>query len=279
MLRRWGWLAFLAPLGAASLGYVVVARGFLAGAPDPALAWPLLGIVPLFAFSMWLLTASTARSALFLAWAATAMALGSAFETFRLTNPDVFREPWYPFFNLAELTASTVAGAAFISMFATFPTGIPERRWQRISVWLLWIPVVVAPLSLLVVPHVLTVQVHAEQGVGIPNPYAVPGLEWAAPAVYFLIVQPWPAVLIGLGVLGHRALFGSPAVRARTRVMAITVATAVLVFGLWGLLPEKTDPVPVVPEWPQFLAGCLKYRQSLDEQAPNAPRTKKPYQD
>src|SRR5687767_514220 len=22
---------------------------------------------------------------------------------------------------------------------------------------------------------------------------------------------------------------------------------------LWGLLPEKTDPVPVVPAWPQFL--------------------------
>lgn len=42
---------------------------------------------------------------------------------------------------------------------------------------------------------------------------------------------------------------------------------------LWGLLPEKTDPTPVVPDWPQFLQGCLKYRQSLDEQAPHAPRT------
>jgi hypothetical protein len=40
---------------------------------------------------------------------------------------------------------------------------------------------------------------------------------------------------------------------------------------LWGLLPEKTDPVPVVPEWPQFLLGCLKYRQSLD-----APRAAQP---
>lgn len=47
---------------------------------------------------------------------------------------------------------------------------------------------------------------------------------------------------------------------------------------LWGLLPEKTDPVPVVPEWPQFLEGCLRYRQSLDKQAPHAPRTNKPYQ-
>ena len=25
---------------------------------------------------------------------------------------------------------------------------------------------------------------------------------------------------------------------------------------LWGLLPEKTDPIPVVPEWPEFIRGC-----------------------
>jgi hypothetical protein len=48
---------------------------------------------------------------------------------------------------------------------------------------------------------------------------------------------------------------------------------------LWGLLPEKTDPVPAVPEWPQFLEGCIRYRKSLDEQAPNAPRVKQPYAD
>ena len=42
---------------------------------------------------------------------------------------------------------------------------------------------------------------------------------------------------------------------------------------LWGLLPEKTDPIPVVPEWPQFLRGCVRYRQSLDEQLAGAPRT------
>jgi hypothetical protein len=46
---------------------------------------------------------------------------------------------------------------------------------------------------------------------------------------------------------------------------------------LWGLLPEKTDPQPVVPTWPEFLRGCLKYRQSLDEQAPRAPRTDQPH--
>ncbi len=46
---------------------------------------------------------------------------------------------------------------------------------------------------------------------------------------------------------------------------------------LWGLLPERTDPAPVVPDWPEFLRGCVKYRQSLDEQAPEAPRTGTPY--
>ena len=48
---------------------------------------------------------------------------------------------------------------------------------------------------------------------------------------------------------------------------------------LWGLLPEKTDPIPVVPEWPEFIRGCVKYRQSLDTQAPAAPRTNTPYQE
>lgn len=45
---------------------------------------------------------------------------------------------------------------------------------------------------------------------------------------------------------------------------------------LWGMLPERTDPVPVVPDWPQFLQGCIRYRQSLDAQAPQARRTSAP---
>ena len=46
---------------------------------------------------------------------------------------------------------------------------------------------------------------------------------------------------------------------------------------LWSLLPEKSDPLPVVPDWPQFLSGCIRYRQSLDAQAPDAPRSDEPY--
>ena len=45
---------------------------------------------------------------------------------------------------------------------------------------------------------------------------------------------------------------------------------------LWSLLPEQSDPLPEVPQWPQFLLGCVRYRQSLDEQAPDAPRRDAP---
>lgn len=41
---------------------------------------------------------------------------------------------------------------------------------------------------------------------------------------------------------------------------------------LWKLLPEKIDPDVAVPAWPQFLRGCLRYRESLDAQLPDAPR-------
>ena len=41
---------------------------------------------------------------------------------------------------------------------------------------------------------------------------------------------------------------------------------------LWRLLPERLDPDIAVPAWPQFLRGCIRYRQSLDAQAPDAPR-------
>ena len=40
---------------------------------------------------------------------------------------------------------------------------------------------------------------------------------------------------------------------------------------LWELLPEKTRPDIAVPPWPKFMRGCIRYRQSLDEQVPEAP--------
>lgn len=42
---------------------------------------------------------------------------------------------------------------------------------------------------------------------------------------------------------------------------------------LWSLLPEQAGKIPVVPAWPQFMRGCVAYRQSLEQQCPSAPRS------
>jgi hypothetical protein len=42
---------------------------------------------------------------------------------------------------------------------------------------------------------------------------------------------------------------------------------------LWALLPDPPDRAKQVPEWPQFMRGCIRYRQSLDRQLPDAPRS------
>jgi hypothetical protein len=47
---------------------------------------------------------------------------------------------------------------------------------------------------------------------------------------------------------------------------------------LWRLLPDLTDPLPVVPTWPEFLRGCVRYRESLDKQLAHAPRSDRPFE-
>ena len=47
---------------------------------------------------------------------------------------------------------------------------------------------------------------------------------------------------------------------------------------MWGLLPEQSSAEPVVPDWPEFLRGCIRYRESLDEQLPRARRTSQEFE-
>jgi signal transduction histidine kinase len=245
VLRRWGLLVTLAPIGAASLLYVVIVRGFVESAADHSLGWPLLGVLPTFVFGIWLLTVSSSRSAVFIAAAATAMAVGSAYETFVQRNGDLIQQPWFPVFNMVGLTADSVAAAAFLTMFATYPTGTAERRCQLIAVAFLWVPVLVGPLTLATTPHVVMQQYIGISGEAIPNPFVVPGLEWAATAVYYIIFQPWPGMLLGLVVLCSRAFFGDADVRARMRVMTWVVTAALASFVLWTVTP---------PNWPTSAA-------------------------
>ncbi|MGR0220044.1 sensor histidine kinase [Agromyces sp. ZXT2-6] len=238
MDRRWVWLATLGPIGVASLVYVVVIRGFLDANADHGLAWPLLGALPLFVFGMWLLTVSSARTAVLVALAGTSMLAGSAYETIVQRNVEILAEPWFPLFNVLGLTADAAATSALLIVFATFPDGVPERRWQRIAVAFAWVPMLAGPLTLLTIPHVVMSPYIGISGDAIPNPYAVPWLAWAEPFVQSVVVTPWAAVVVALGVLAYRAVLGPPEVRRRTRVMALTVSASMVAFALWSLIPD-----------------------------------------
>lgn len=48
---------------------------------------------------------------------------------------------------------------------------------------------------------------------------------------------------------------------------------------LWALLPERQDPAPWVPTWPKFMEGCIRYRASLDQELPDAPRREVSFSD
>ena len=41
---------------------------------------------------------------------------------------------------------------------------------------------------------------------------------------------------------------------------------------LWALLPDPPHERPEVPDWPQFMRGCIRYRASLDRQLADSPR-------
>lgn len=47
---------------------------------------------------------------------------------------------------------------------------------------------------------------------------------------------------------------------------------------LWSLLPDTPSGGQTVPDWPQFMRGCTRYRQSLDRQLADAPRSDKEFE-
>jgi len=48
---------------------------------------------------------------------------------------------------------------------------------------------------------------------------------------------------------------------------------------LWGLLPEQIEPAVAVPPWPQFLRGCVAYREALGRELPLAQAQQAEYGD
>ena len=239
MIPRKAWFVTLGVLGIGSLSYVFVVQGFVSPDPDPGagLGWPLVGVLPLYALGMWLLTATSSRVALYVALGATGALVGSAFETLVRTHPDLLTTPGYPYLNTVGITADAVATVGLVLMIGAFPDGVIERQWQRVALGTVWVCLLVAPLTLLTTPHVVLPQ-YLGLSAEIDNPVVVPWLEWGAPLVDDLVVHPWLPASLGVLVLVSRALTGDARTRARVRVMACSVLVWMGSWVLWMITLE-----------------------------------------
>ena len=47
---------------------------------------------------------------------------------------------------------------------------------------------------------------------------------------------------------------------------------------LWAMLPDTPPGGQKVPDWPQFMRGCIRYRASLDIELADAPRTDREFE-
>ncbi|WP_159798643.1 sensor histidine kinase [Puerhibacterium puerhi] len=235
MLRRWGWLATLGTLGAASLAYVVVVRGFLDPGVGHALGWPLLGVLPMVVFGTWLLTVSASAEAVYVAVAGTGMAMETAYLTLVGLDPGAIHEPWFPWASAFGLAGESLGVTGMAVMLACYPDGRPERRWQQVAARCTWLCLLGVPLALLVLPAV-AVPAHMDLGGSVPNTAAVPGLAWAVPAARVL-ANPYLPLAVGLAVFAARALGGPPEVRRRLRVLLAVTVVTVVSCTLWTSLP------------------------------------------
>ena len=248
MRVRRAWLLTLGPLGTASLLYVFVTRGFAdpSDVPGAGLGWPLLGVLPLFVFGVWLLTVTSSRVAVYVALGATGSAVGSAYETYVWTHLEVLGSSTFALFNQVGLTADALASIGFLLMFASFPDGILEQRWQRIALGFVWVGAFIGPVTLLTYSQVVLPEYIGIEGPPIPNPYAVPALSGLVPVVDAVFYTWWILPGLALLVFYSRCLLGPPARRAQLRVMGVAVTSAILAYGFWeGVALSRFPGTPV----------------------------------
>ena len=48
---------------------------------------------------------------------------------------------------------------------------------------------------------------------------------------------------------------------------------------MWARVPDTPAGGQVVPDWPQFMRGCIRYRASLDRQLAAAPRSDREFEE
>jgi hypothetical protein len=125
-----------------------------------------------------------------------------------------------------------VASLALALLIGSYPDGVVERSWQRLTLRLSWAVLIAWPLALLASP-VVPVSSWVTQAL-VPNPYAVSWLAWLAEPAVWLALNSDLVIVIGVFVLCARFVTADAADRARMRFLFVVVVVAIPVYTAWA---------------------------------------------
>jgi signal transduction histidine kinase len=210
-----------------TVGGFFLAYQLLAEAMSPAgpaftdIVWILI-VLPMFAVGAWLTwRLPTHPQPVRLLVGGTASMATGALGTLLANQPQLINSPWFPVLSMLSLEGEAVGALALALLIGSYPDGIVERRWQRLTLRCSWVVLIGPPLALLASPVVPVSPWVTEDS--IANPYAVSWLAWLAEPALWLVRNSWWVVVVGALVMCARFVAAEAADRARMRVLFVVV--------------------------------------------------------
>ena len=217
-------------VGGAALLFALVGSFVLPTGASVAgsLVWIGFGVLPLYVVGVWLARRRPDHpQAWRLLLGASASAVGVAFEQVvgsSYSSPD--SDGWLLWVNLIYQEISMVILITIVLLFATYPDGIVERRWQSIVVRTSWCWLALPPLLLLTSPTLVIDPYLLSPLPTVPNPFAVAWLTPLAPALELVYIS-YPGGIAAMAVLFARYLESSTEQRRRMRLLVYTIAAGI----------------------------------------------------
>jgi signal transduction histidine kinase len=214
-----------------------------------SLTWVCLGVLPVYVVAVWLVRQRPDHpQARRLLLVASSSAVGVAIE--QVVQPRYQQgidDWWLPWVNLLYDCTGTLTLIAAALLFATYPDGDVERRWQRITVHATWWLLAVPVLEFLSSPTVPVSRYFLDPPPVVPNPFAQEPLSPLAPGLHLLSYSYLGGVAAILMVLVryHQA---SSEQRQRMRMLVYTLGLSlpVLIIPIVLRMLGVPDTSPVI---------------------------------
>lgn len=222
-----------------------VANAFATAGPHgvaPALGWTVLSVLPFFAVGVWLSGKRPdhpqARRLLVLgvALAVNVGIEGPIQDALRDRGPGL----WLMWPNVLAQYTGLISMIAAVSLLASYPDGVVERRWQRVLLRANWLHLLLPPLLLVVGPNLAIDRYVADPPPRIANPYALPWLEWLAPPLEFLAVGFYGGFVV-IPILFVRFWQSDAQQRARMRLLVYVAAALLVIYPVQAMLVENIE--------------------------------------